>query len=120
MSDNKLKELLKKLDKDPEARKKVEDLEKPTDEKGVIAYYLEVAKRLEADLSEEDIQQAFAEMLKERQSKTNAAVEKVGAMSDEALAEVTGGKYTQKCKDTYLKTENCWFNDRCNFAINLY
>ena len=33
MSDNKLKELLKKLDKDPEARKKVEDLAKPADEK---------------------------------------------------------------------------------------
>ena len=33
MSENKLKELLKKLDKDPEARKKVEDLAKPADEK---------------------------------------------------------------------------------------
>lgn len=63
---------------------------------------------------------AFAEMMKERQSKTNAAVEKVGAMSEEALAEVAGGKYSHKCKNTYLKTENCWFNDRCNLAINLY
>ena len=33
MSDNKLKELLKKVGSDPEARKKVEDLKKPADEK---------------------------------------------------------------------------------------
>ena len=120
MAENKLKELLKKVESDPEARKKVEDLEKPADEKGVIAYYLEVAKRLEADLSEEDIQQAFAEMLKERQSKTNAAVEKVGAMSDEALAEVAGGKYGNKCRDTYQKGEHCWFNDSCDFFLIVY
>ena len=33
MAENKLKELLKKVESDPEARKKVEDLEKPVDEK---------------------------------------------------------------------------------------
>ena len=120
MSENKLQELLKKVGSDPEARKKVEDLKKPADEKGAIAYYLEVSKRLGVTLTEEDIRQALAEMLKERQGKTDAAAEKVEAMSEEALAEVSGGKYGNKCKDTYQKGEHCWFNDDCDFMINRY
>lgn len=131
MSENKLKELLKKVESDLEARKKVEDLEKPADEKGVIAYYLEVAKRLGADLTEEDIQGALAEMLKEQQSKTETAVKKVEAMAEDDLADVAGGcgggwgkrkreDLPDKCLVTYAQKENCWLNDGCDIIVMQY
>ena len=126
MSDNKLKELLKKVESDPEARKKVEDLEKPADEKGVIAYYLEVAKRLGADLTEDDVREAFAERMKTQKSKTDTAVEKVEAMADDALAEVAGGRVdfddflSDTCMDTYQQGENCWYSDGCDHYFQQY
>ncbi|MBR6478531.1 MAG: hypothetical protein IKS85_08795 [Lachnospiraceae bacterium] len=68
-------------------------------------------------MTEDDIRGAFAEMLKERQGKTDAATEKLEAMSEEALEKVGGGV---DCNDTFQSGENCWVNDACDLYLYHY
>ena len=73
-----------------------------------IAAYLEIAKKLDFDLTAEGILAYF-----------KAAAEAVsGEVDDEELAQLVGG--SEPCSSTYKHKESCWFNDGCDIAINSY
>lgn len=123
-----VKELLKAVKTDPEAKKALQGLEKPKDEEGVVEYYVEAAKRLGYAVTDADIRKAIADLTKKQEEKTDAAVGTLKAMPDDELDQVAGGvlytshclKTTTNCLDTFTNGENCWSNDGCDHISNYY
>jgi len=118
----KIKDLLKKVKKDPEAQAKLADLTKPEDENGIIRYYAEAAKRLGFDITEADLREMIAAHTKERLEKSENAAEQINAVQDNELEMVAGGSAGkhEECMDTFQDGENCWSLDGCDVTISLY
>jgi len=130
MKTEKIKALLKTVKTDPKAQVKLTGLTKPEDENGIIRYYAEAAKRLDFDVSEEEIREMLAEQIKTVNVRTEAAAAGIESLPDNELDEVAGGdidypcsnslKQKYECKYTYKDRENCWNDDACDKNFLLY
>ena len=69
-----------------------------------------IAKKLNAELTAEGITAYFSTIAKPVS----------GELDDDELAQLTGGAEHANCKDTFIQSENCWWNDGCDFTANKY
>ncbi|MBR5336466.1 MAG: Nif11-like leader peptide family natural product precursor [Lachnospiraceae bacterium] len=121
MSMDNVKKLMAALESDPEARKKVEDIARPSDRDGYIRYYVEVGKRLGLEITEDDIREGVEQAAKELSSRTDSLSDTIEKLPDEELGMVAGGKKGHSnCKDTFKNRENCYFDDGCDFIFLSY
>ena len=100
------KKFFKEVIKTEEAKALFSAAKQPETDEERIAAYLEIAKKLNVELTAEGILAYF-----------NAA-EDSGEIDDEELSQLTGGADT--CRNTYKNGELCWWNDGCDKEINKY
>ena len=93
--------------KTEEAKAILSAIEKPATEEERVAAYLDIAKKLNAELTAEGILAYFAD---EKPA--------YGEIDDDELAQLTGGG--DICRNTYKSGEFCWWNDGCDKVINTY
>ena len=85
-----------------------------------------VAEHLGYEITKEDLARAVAQREEEIRTVRKAAENTVQELSFDDLDNVAGGgsDYTEKkhdkCKDTYLQSDNCGWEDRCDYAFNMY
>ena len=104
------KKFFEEVIKTDEAKAILADTKKPDTEPELLEAYLEIAKKLNCELTAEDILAYF-----------KAAVEAASdEIDDEELAQLTGGGENAACKDTFISGENCWWTDGCDFAAINY
>ena len=111
----KAKKFFEEVIKTDEAKALFAATKQPETEDERIAAYLDIAKKLNAELTAEGIRAYF-----------NVAVG--GEVDDEELSQLTGGvdlcssnyALNPKCKDSYMQRENCWSNDGCDWTIRGY
>ena len=104
------KKFFEEIIKTDEAKAILADTKKPETEEAQIAAYLEIAKKLNAELTAEGITAYFNTIAKPVS----------GELDDDELAQLTGGGEHANCKDTFIQSENCWWDDGCDFTANKY
>ena len=104
------KKFFEEILKTDEAKALLAATEKPETEEAQIAAYLDIAKKLNAELTAEGITAYFSAIAKPAS----------GELDDDELAQLTGGGEHANCKDTFIQSENCWWNDGCDFTANKY
>ena len=100
------KKFFEEILKTEEAKAIISSLVKPETEKERLAAYLDIAKKLNAELTAKDICAYF---------NTAAAG---GEVDDEELSQLTGGG--DVCAYTYQNGENCWWTDGCDIIVKSY
>ena len=120
MALEKVKELVKAVESNPESREVLQGLVISADKDGIISFLAEAAKRMEIDVTEEDILETIAEKERNQKNKTEEAIADVEKIPDDELGDVAGGNETELCKDTFKHYENCWSNDGCDKNHNMY
>ena len=90
-----------------EAKAILADTKKPETEPELLDAYLEIAKKLNVELTAEGILAYF------KTAVVSAEVD------DEELAQLTGGE-GDTCADTYTSGENCWWEDGCDVFWTSY
>ena len=111
------KKFFEEVLKTKEAQTLLASVEKPKTEQEIMEAYLDVAKKLNVELTAEDIQAYI--------TASSACVEDTDAVEvdDKELERIAGGRACHvfnTCKDTYLQQENCWWNDGCDQVYNGY
>ena len=102
------KKFFEEVIKTEEAKAILAATQKPETEQELVEAYLEIAKKLNFELTSEGIRAYF-----------KAAEKPVsGELDDDELAQLTGGSNT--CEYSFLSGENCWAHDGCDFAWNSY
>ena len=115
-----IKEFLKILTTDPEAKELLKARKEQADGKEAIAQYAEIAKELGLSVSQEELETYLKRSEKVQQKLTEQAGNTVKeALSDENLEEVAGGAI-HHCEDTYAEGEWCWVTDSCWLVISWY
>ena len=120
MALEKVKELLKAVESNPESREVLQGLVISADKDGIISFLAEAANRLGIDVTEEDILETITEQERNQKNKTEEAIADVEKIPDDELGDVAGGNETELCKDTFKHYENCWSNDGCDKNHNMY
>ena len=92
-----------------EAKAILADTKKPETEPELLDAYLEIAKKLNVELTAEGILAYF-----------DASKPASGELDDDELAQLTGGGEHAECKDTFISGENCWWTDGCDVAATNY
>ena len=105
------KKFFEEVIKTDEAKAILAATKKPDTEPELLEAYLEIAKKLNCELTAEDILAYF---------KAAAATPASDEIDDEELAQLTGGGEHADCKDTFISGENCWWTDGCDFAAKNY
>ena len=104
------KKFFEEVIKTDEAKAILADTKKPETEQELVAAYLEIAKKLNVELTAEGIL-AYC----------NAAAKPVsGELDDDELAQLTGGADNAACRDSFKHRENCFHNDACDLSWNYY
>ena len=105
----KAKKFFEEIIKAEEAKALFAATEKPETDEARIAAYLEIAKKLNVELTAEGILAYF-----------DASKPASGELDDDELAQLTGGGEHAECKDTFISGENCWWTDGCDVAATNY
>ena len=92
-----------------EAKAILADTKKPETEPELLDAYLEIAKKLNVELTAEGILAYF-----------DASKPASGELDDDELAQLTGGTFSSTCQDTFQQRENCFHNDGCDLSWNYY
>lgn len=118
---SKAKEFFEKLGTDAKAKEFFKGKAQPETADELVATYLDAAKQLGYDITEEDIIAYLKEKADEVKTGTDKAAKAVQALPDDALQNVAGGSGDHSnCKDTFQDKENCWATDGCDFTWNSY
>ena len=125
MALEKVKELVKAVESDPESREVLQSLIMSADKDGIASFLAEAAKRLGIDVTEEDILETIAEKERNQKNKTEESIADVEKIPDDGLDHVAGGAggcewLSYWCSDTYQDRENCLLDDGCDKSINHY
>ena len=105
------KKFFEEVIKTDEAKAILAVTKKPDTEPELLEAYLEIAKKLNCELTAEDILAYF---------KAAAATPASDEIDDEELAQLTGGAGNAACRDSFKQRENCWINDGCDISYNYY
>ena len=104
------KKFFEEVIKTDEAKAIIADTKQPETDEERVAAYLEIAKKLNVELTAEGILAYF-----------NAAAQPAsGELDDDELAQLTGGAGNAACRDSFKQRENCWINDGCDISYNYY
>lgn len=107
------KKFFEEIIKTEEAKALLASIEKPDTEEAVAAAYAEVAKKLGAELTAEEVAAYFA-----------AADATDAELDDEELSQLVGGRDAdaehENCVYSFKNTENCWFQDACDNSWKEY
>ena len=104
------KKFFEEILKTDEAKAIIADTKQPETDEERVAAYLEIAKKLNVELTADGILAYF-----------NAAAKPVsGELDDDELAQLTGGAGNAACRDSFKQRENCWINDGCDISYNYY
>ena len=125
MSEMNARKFFETLQKDPDSIASLMPKEKPETEEGLIAAYVEVAKKLNCEVTSEELKAAYEDICRAVAARTEADENSVQDISPEELDQVAGGLFGgdgdhSECKSTYKHRENCWFIDACDKAIYSY
>lgn len=120
MVEAKVMELVKTITTDSTAQEKLKDLSLPTDLESIITYCVEAAKRLDFDVTEEQIRATADALNEEQQKATEAAASEVESLSLDDLDAAAGGADNSACSDSFEQRENCVFDDGCDINVNNY
>ena len=88
-----------------------------TDEESTIQFFVEAAKRLGVDVTEEEIRKTAEEFAEKQKSETEEAASEVEALSLDDLDMAAGVADSPNCQDTFLQRENCFFKDGCDQTL---
>ena len=121
-------DFLKAVKQDPMAMKTFEEISKSYINRNMAAILSDVAKKLNYDISSEDISEALKQEDAAVKSATDKNVESILEVDDDELSEVAGGEdlYTRSCTTRHLrlKSEGCidtaTFWNICYSADNCY
>ena len=102
----KAKEFFKEVIKTEEAKALFASIKQPETDEARIAAYLQIAKKLNFELTLEDIIAYFSVALDGEE------------VDDNELSQLIGGIDT--CSSTFEGGEFCWFNDSCKALITTY
>ena len=102
------KKFFEEIAKTEEAKALFADIEKPEGEQECIAAYIEIARKLGAELTEDGIK-AYFESISHVES---------GEIDDEERSQLVGG--VDACSVTFKHGENCWLADGCDLRVNSY
>ena len=102
------KNFFEEILKTEEAKVLLAAIEKPETEEAQIAAYLDIAKKLNAELTADGILAYF------KAAATGSEVD------DEELSQLVGSGDHSLCLDTFAHEENCWLNDGCDVFITVY
>ena len=127
MEKNKAEQFLTDLSKNAEIRKYMENYTIPegTEKAEALA---DVAARFGYEITKEDLMKAIEKQASELDDSRQAAEKEVVELSTDDLDTVAGGALLSKggepehidCKETFKDKENCWYNDGCDYAFNMY
>ena len=126
MAPEKVKELVKAVGCEPQARETLQNLIKSADKDGIVSFFAEAAKRLGIDVTEEDILETVTKEERNQKSRTEESIAGIEKMPDDGLDQVAGGgpicsyAHDEMCRDTYQDRENCWMHDGCDKNIDYY
>ena len=127
MALEKVNELVKAVESNPESWEVLQGLIISADKDGIISFLAETANRLGIDVTEEDILETIAEKERNQKNKTEEAIADVEKIPDDELGDVAGGSrsycnssHIDQCSDTFADHENCWSNDGCDKNHNMY
>ena len=102
----KAKKFFEEIIKTEEAKALFDAIKQPETDEARIAAYLQIAKKLNFELTLEDLIAYFS------------AASDGEEVDDEELSQLTGGIDT--CYSTFEGGEFCWLNDSCSSLINTY
>ena len=91
MAAEKVQEFLRRVRTDPAAHEALKGLAAPADQEGLVRYYAEIAKRLGADVTEEDLRKTVLEEERIRKERTEKASAEIQALTDDETEAVSGG-----------------------------
>ena len=97
--------------KTEEAKKLITSYEPPNTHEETVQAYAKIAKDLDIDLSEAEINAYFDKKL------TDCTAS--GELDDDEMYHFSGGQETS-CFNSYIDRENCWSNDGCDYYMNIY
>lgn len=121
MSELNARKFFEALQKDPGSIASLMPKEKPETEEGLIAAYVQVAKKLNCEVTQEELKAAYEDICKAVAARTEVDESGVQKISLEELDQVAGGLFDDgdhvECKSTYKHRENCWFVDACDNTI---
>jgi putative sterol carrier protein len=127
-------DFLKAVKQDPMAMKTFEEISKSYLNQNMAAILSDVAKKLNYDISSEDISEALKQEDEAVKSATDKNVESIIEVDDDELSEVAGGEdlYTRSCTTRHLRLESegcidkatfwniCYSADNCYFFAIVY
>ena len=105
----KAKKFFEEIIKTEDAKAILATTKKPENEQELVDAYLEIAKKLNVELTAEGILAYF-----------DAIKPASGELDDDELAQLTGGTGSAACQDTFQQRENCFHNDGCDISWNVY
>jgi len=117
-----MKDFLKALVKNPEAKELLKGLKEPSGVEEAAEQYAAIAEKLGYNLSAEELSKALKAEEETLKAKTAKATDTVKEALDEtALNAVAGGVTLGSLCDSTADTEEwCWFSDFCSYVINYY
>ena len=115
-----IKDFLKALSENPEARKLMQEAKEPANAEEAAALYAEIAEKTGISVTEDAIRKLLEEKEKIQQAATAKAEGAVKESLDlKDLDAVAGGK-DPRCEDSFIPGEWCWFSDSCSVIITSY
>ena len=94
MANDKVNELMAKLQADPEA---LGEIAKLADEESAVRFFVDAAQKYGVDLTEDEVRAAIAEALEARAAASDATASKLRKVGEDALEAVAGGINSYAC-----------------------
>jgi hypothetical protein len=104
------KKFFEELIKTDEARTLLADTPTPESDEARVTAYIDIAKKLGIELTEEEVNAYFAASFARSSEE----------LDDEELAQLAGGAGHAECESTYTDREVCWSSDGCDLLYNDY
>ena len=115
-----IKDFLKTLHENPEAKKLIQEAKEPGSIAEAAGLYADIAEKTGISVSRETIQALLEEKEKLQQAITAEAENVVKEALDENDLETVAGGANPGCDDTHTDGEWCWFTDSCSYLITFY
>ena len=118
----KVRQLLEHARTNLKAADIIKGLKRPRSDKQAVDGYMDIAKAVDMDITEEELVRGLNDVAAELKAKSAEAAEKIG-IEDNNLEQVAGGEgdaALRGCSSTYVPGEWCWIDDSCAWAISSY
>lgn len=118
---DKVRKLLEHARTNLKAVELIKGLKRPKSDKQAIDGYMDIAKAMDMDITEEELVQGLKDVAEAQKAKTAEAAERIG-IEENNLEQVAGGEgeALRGCSSTHSPGEWCWIDDSCAWAISSY